>query len=398
MAKIGSMTNKIRTAMVGCGGAAWVGHLPWLWENPHIDLVAVCDPNSDRGTKAAERWNVPHVYQEFDKLLGEQPLDAVVIATPPQTHHDLAVAALQKGLHVLVEKPLAVSTDQCDSMIAAAGKAEKILTVSHEKRFNPGFEKVHQIIHEGLLGDVFYLAVHWSAAVRLDPDSLSPPDYRSSYEWRWTDPESGGGIVFDHLPHYLDLWRWWTGSEMATVCAELLNVRKDWIGDAKLGGPHEDFGTALMKFENGCIGMFETGNAGRGLSPIQMVGSGIGEWSEYGMIYGTRGHLIFDLLPWDSPEMPRIMMYSLEDKAPNYRGWFQVEMADPWRGAGGPLAPKSNSHYHFKRQMDDFASAILDNRNPQVTASDGRETVAAVEAVYESFQTGKKITLNHAAK
>ena len=129
-----------------------------------------------------------------------------------------------------------------------------------------------------------------------------------------------------------------------------------------------------------------------------MVGSGIGEWSEYGMIYGTRGHLIFDLLPWDSPEMPRIMMYSLEDKAPNYRGWFQVEMADPWRGAGGPLAPKSNSHYHFKRQMDDFASAILDNRNPQVTASDGRETVAAVEAVYESFQTGKKITLNHAAK
>jgi predicted dehydrogenase len=383
----------IRAGIVGCGGAAWIGHLPWLWENPQVDLVATCALDPSQAAEAAERWGARQSFTDFNEMLDRAELEALVIATPPHTHAPLAVAAARRGIHVLLEKPMALSTADCDAIAAAADESGAIVTVSHEKRFNPGFEKIKQIIDDGVIGAPFYLVIHWSAAVRLDPATLCPPGYQESYRWRWTDPAAGGGILSDHLPHYLDLWRWWTCSELASIDVELLNVRGDLIGDPELGGLHEDFAVALMKFQNGCVGMFETGNAGRGVSPILHIGSNTGEWSEYGMIYGTRGHLIFDAFPWDSPELPRIMVYSLENRQPSYRGWFQVELPDPCRGPGGPLSPRSNPHYHFKRQMDHFIQCIQDRKQPRVTVADGRATVAAIEAAYQSQRTGNRVYL-----
>jgi len=383
----------IKVAVIGCGGAAWIGHLPWIWENPHAQLVATCALEIGEAERAASRWGAQRFYSDFVKLLEEEPLDAVVIATPPNTHCRIALAAIEKGLHVLLEKPMAVSLAECDTIIQAAISRGVLVTLSHEKRFNPGFEKINQIIEEGWLGRIFYLVVHWSAAVRLEPNELCPPDYRASYLWRWTTADAGGGILSDHLPHYLDLWRWWTRSELKSIDVELLNVRRDLIGDEELGGPHEDFSVALLKFVNGCVGVFESGNAGRGISPIQQIGSAAGEWSEYGMIYGTRGHLVFDALPWDSPEIPRIMIYSLENRSPTDRGWFQVEMPDPYRSPGGPMSPISNSHYQFKRQMDHFVDCIRLELGPRVTCADGRATIEAVEAAYQSHSIGQRVFL-----
>jgi predicted dehydrogenase len=383
----------IRAGIIGCGGAAWIGHLPWLWENPHVELVATCALNTDHAQRAGERWGAQRFYTNYREMLAREQLDAVVIATPPGTHAEIAIAAAERGLHVLLEKPMATTARECDDIIRTVERQKTLLTLSHEKRFNPGFEEVKRIIDQGALGQVFYLVIHWSAAVRLDPAQLCPPDYRDSYHWRWTDTSAAGGILCDHFPHYLDLWRWWTGSELASIDTELLNVRRDLIGDRDLGGPHEDFAVALMKFQNGCIGVFETGNAGRGLSPIQHIGSNTGEWSEYGMIYGTRGHLVFDVLPWDSPELPRIMVFSLQDRHPPNRGWYQVELPDPYRSPGGPKSPKSNPHYHFKRQMDHFVACIRGEESLRVTPQDGRATIAAVEAAYESARSGQKVRL-----
>lgn len=384
----------IRIGIVGCGGAAWIGHLPWIWENPHTELVATCALDVEHAEQAAKRWGASRTYSDFHAMLDREQLDAVVIATPPDTHAEYSIAAASRGLHVLLEKPMALTSRDCDAIARATAEHNTVFTLSHEKRFNPGFEEIKRIIDSGMLGRIFYLVIHWSAAVRLDPESLCPPDYRRSYHWRWTNPAAGGGILFDHLPHYFDLWRWWTGSELESIDAETLNVRRDWIGDEELGGMHEDFALAMLRFRNGCLGVFETGTVGRGLSPIQNVGSATGEWSEYGMIYGTRGHLVFDALPWDSPELPRIMLFSLEDRRPANRGWFQIELPDPYRAPGGPLSPKSNSHYQFKRQMDQFIDCIRTGTPPRVTAADGRATVAAVEAAYESFRSGQRVVLS----
>jgi len=386
----------MKTGIVGCGHIAWVGHLPWLWDNPRIDFVATCDVDPAQARSAADRWDAPRSYTDYVEMLDTESLDAVVIATPPPTHAPMAIAAAERGVHILMEKPMAPTIAECDRIIDVADANGIVLALGHQKRFNPGFEKVKEIIDDGMLGDVFHVALHWNTAVRLDPATLCPPEHREGYVWRWKDPNVGGGILQDHIPHYLHIWRWWTGSELVSISSELLNVRGDMIGDEELGGLYEDFGVVLMKFQSGCVGVFQTGTVGRGLSPIQQVGSGIGEWTEYGIVMGTRGHLVFDVLRTDSPELPRIMVFSLEKKSPDYRGWFQVEMPDPWRSPGGPHSPKSNSHYLFKRQMDHFADCVIDGVQPAVTGRDGRATIAAVEAVYQSHRSGQKVRVEAA--
>src|SRR4051794_19022915 len=107
----------IRVAIVGCGGAAWIGHLPWLWENPHVELVATCALNLEHARRASERWGAPRYYANYGEMLAKEGLDAVVIATPPNTHAEFAIAAAERGLHILLEKPMATSVRECDEII-----------------------------------------------------------------------------------------------------------------------------------------------------------------------------------------------------------------------------------------------------------------------------------------
>jgi predicted dehydrogenase len=291
---------------------------------------------------------------------------------------------------------MARTMQECNEIIAAAECNEICLMLGHEKRFNFALERIKQIIDDGTLGQVFYLVAHWGAAVKLAPDELIPAGYRENYEWRWKDEAVGGGIILDHLPHYVDLWRWWTGSEVETVSAEIQNVTRDYLGNPEIG-VWEDFGVVLMRFKNGAVGVFDTGTVGRSLSPILHIGSGLGEWSEFGYIYGTRGHLTFDLPPWDSPEHGRIMIWSLENKHQGDRGWYQVEMPEPTRAPGGPLSPKTNEKYMFRRQIDHFVQSIRDETEPLVGGRDGRATLAVVEAAYESQRSGQKLKIKKSA-
>lgn len=386
------MKDKVRFGVIGCGVAAWMGHLTWIWEHPNAELVVVCDTDIERAIQARQRYNARAVSTSYQEVLKRDDVDAVSICTPPAYHHEMAVAAAEHKKHVLLEKPMARNVQECDDIIAAAEHNEIRLMLGHEKRFNFALERIKQIIDNGTLGEVFYLVVHWGAAVKLAPDELIPEGYRENYDWRWKDEGVGGGIILDHLPHYVDLWRWWTGSEVETVSAEIQNVTRDYLGNPEIG-VWEDFGVVLMRFKNGTVGVFDTGTVGRSLSPILHIGSGLGEWSEFGYIHGTRGHLAFDLPPWDSPEHGRIMIWSLENKHQSDRGWYQVEMPEPTRAPGGPLSPSTNEQYMFRRQIDNFVQSIMNDTQPLVGGRDGRATLAVVEAAYESHRTGQKLQI-----
>jgi UDP-N-acetylglucosamine 3-dehydrogenase len=383
------ISPKVRFGVIGCGVAAWMGHLPWIWGHPNAELVAVCDSDLARAQQAQQRYGARFATTDYHALLAHDEIDAVCICTPPSSHHDIALAAAAHKKHILLEKPMGRSLQECRAMMAAAQEQGIYLMLGHEKRFNLACERIKQIIDSGIIGDVFNLVVHWGASVKLAPEQLIPAGYRENYEWRWKDKSVGGGILQDHLPHYVDLWRWWTNSEVDTVVAEIQNVTRDYLDRPDIG-VWEDFGTVLMRFKNGAVGVFETGTVGRGLSPILHNGSGIGEWSEFGYLYGTRGQLTFDLPPWDSPENGRIMVWSLEDRQQNHRGWYQVEIPDPRRSPGGPLSPVTNETYMFHRQIDHFVRAIQQNITPQVGGEDGLATLAVVDAAYRSQRSGQK--------
>lgn len=384
------MSAKVRFGVIGCGVAAWMGHLPWIWGHPNAELVAVSDTDLLRAQQAQQRYSARFATTDYHALLAHPDVDAVCICTPPSSHHAITLAAAAHKKHILLEKPMGRNLQECHAMIESAQQHGVYLMMGHEKRFNLACERIKQIIDSGLIGQVFYLVVHWGASVKLALEQLIPDGYRENYEWRWKDKSVGGGILQDHLPHYVDLWRWWTNAEVDTVVAEIQNVTRDYLARPDIG-IWEDFGTVLMRFKNGAVGVFDTGTVGRGLSPILHNGSGIGEWSEFGYVFGTRGQVTFDLPPWDSPEHGRIMVWSLEDRQENNRGWYQVEMPDPRRSPGGPLSPATNETYMFHRQIDHFIRAIQDSTPPQVSGDDGLATLAVVGAVYESQRSGQKI-------
>lgn len=387
------MPDQVRFGVIGCGVAAWMGHFPWIWGHPNAELVAVCDSDLARVQQVQQRYAPRFATTDYHALLAHDEVDAVCICTPPSSHHEIALAAAAHQKHILLEKPMGRSLNECREMMAAAREHGIYLMLGHEKRFNLACERIKQIIDSGILGQVFYLVVHWGASVKLAPEQLIPDGYRENYEWRWKDQSVGGGILQDHLPHYVDLWRWWTNSEVDTVVTEMQNVTRDYLNRPDIG-VWEDFGAVMMRFKNGTVGVFDTGTVGRGLSPILHNGSGIGEWSEFGYIFGTRGQLTFDLPPWDSPEHGRIMVWSLDDRQQHQRGWYQVEMPDPRRSPGGPLSPATNETYMFHRQIDHFVRAIQAGTAPKVGGEDGLATLAVVDAAYESQRSGQKVSVH----
>ena len=365
-------------------------HLPALLASPDFELLAIMDRDPARLEAVRARWPIPHACADLAALLATPGLDAVVVSTPPDSHMAITHSALNAGKHVLAEKPLASTLTQTLAMLETAKDKGLCLCVGHEKRFHPTFEKVRQSLQGGTIGSPYYCGVHWASNVKLDPAHLIPEGYRAGYEWRWRDRGIGGGIIQDHLPHYTDLVSDWTHSRPVAVYCQAFNVARDLLAWPPEEAVWEDHGLVVVRFSSGLVMRFETGTAGRSLSPLMSMGSGIGEWTEYGYILGTKGQLLFDLMPWDSSENGRIAVWRVSEAVANGIGWSYVEQPEPRRREGSPAGA---SHSMFAAQAREFARAIRGEPSRIATGTDGARAVAAVEAAYQSSQSHQECPL-----
>jgi predicted dehydrogenase len=365
----------IGVGVIGTGAAALTAHLPALTATQSFELVGLHDASPERLAAAVERFPV-RACASVEELLALPGLDAVIVATPPPSHAELCTAALSASKHVLVEKPLARTVEECRVLVELARKQNVTLAVGHEKRFHPTLERVRSLLADGSLGTPFYCGVHWAASAKLDPERLIPAGFRHGYEWRWRDPEVGGGLVQDHLPHYVDLLRHWTGQEPLDVHAYCANVARDVLGWPPDESVWEDLGLVVVRFSDGLILRFETSVVGRSISPIWSLGSGLGEWTEYGYLLGSRGALVFDLLPWDSSEHGRIALSRVDGE-----GWTHIEQPEPTRRLGGAAAAM------FRGQAEAWADAIEGRESRIAGGDDGLVCIAAVEAAYRAAGT-----------
>lgn len=382
--------KRIRAGVVGLGIAATNAHLPALMRSPDFELAALCEKNQGRLEAAASRWRAPYFSHELASFLKAPDLDAVIVATPPDSHAAIALSCIAAGKHVLLEKPLASNLAECLEIKAAAGANGTHVAVNHEKRFHHTLQEVGRLLRAGTIGQPYYGGVHWASNVKLAPEAFIPEGFGEGYRWRWSDRRTGGGIVQDHLPHYVDLVSHWTGDTPVAVYAHTLNLGRNLLGWPAADSVWEDMGLVAARFSNGFLLRLETGVVGRSLSPLWSLGSGIGEWTEYGYILGTAGQLLFDLLPWDSSENGRLAVWQLERAKRERTGWAFVEQPEPIRSQGSPAGA---AQAMFGAQLHHFARLIRGETTNIATLDDGLMTVAAVEAAYRSALTRAECTI-----
>ncbi len=215
----------IRIGVVGLG-VMGRSHARVLDDVDQADLVAVCDPTEDAMAWAKKRRLVG--YRSFEELFDHEKLDAVTIAVPTRFHLEVGLAAIERGLDVLMEKPIATDLDEAQQLVAAAKKRGTMLAIGHVERFNPAVRELKKRLDGGEVGRIFQ--VH---SRRQGPFPSRIRDV---------------GAVIDLATHDLDVMRYLLGVDVVRLYAET---------ERRIHTEHEDMLNALLRFDNGAVGVMQ---------------------------------------------------------------------------------------------------------------------------------------------
>ena len=233
--------SKIGVCVIGSGRAGMIHAVNYVKNVSGAHLAAMVDPVEKVVQEACGELGIDTYYSSHEQALENKDIDAFVIVSPTKYHIDTAVAIASAGKHILCEKPMAMTVDECDAMIAAADKSGVILQIGFMRRFDAGFVRAKQIVDSGAIGDV--------VMVRSNTRGPSVPQ-----PWMYDIKKSNGPLA-EVNSHDIDTLRWFTGSEFETVYAIGGNYR---CPDAKKDFP--DFYDNVIiaaSFENGMQGMMD---------------------------------------------------------------------------------------------------------------------------------------------
>lgn len=226
----------VRLGLVGAG--IWgTLHARAYAQNPTAELAAVCDVDEARARRLAVQYHIPKVFTDVDRLL-EEDLDGISVVTPDNAHAEIVLKAAARGLHILVEKPLATTVEECSAMMTAAEKAGVILMVDWHNRWNPPIYNAWKAIQEGELGDVRYIYYRLSDTVYV-PTRMLPWAGKSSVMWFLGS-------------HSLDTTCWLIGRQPRRVYCQ---KRSGML--AGMGVDTPDLYVTLLEFDNGAMAVVE---------------------------------------------------------------------------------------------------------------------------------------------
>jgi predicted dehydrogenase len=211
-------TQPIRLGIIGCGHAADQLHLPALRTLDSVRAVALADQDESRLSAVAVRSNIAARYRDYRALLDDNAVDAVCVCVPTAMHAEVALAALDAGKHVLIEKPLAVRIDEADAVIRRAAQTPaSVVMVGFNLRFHPQVQAARAIVADGGIGRMLFARSIWTSSVRM---RLGLPDWRRRRA-------TGGGALFEIGIHIVDMWRFILGAELEEVTAASRNLQTE---------------------------------------------------------------------------------------------------------------------------------------------------------------------------
>jgi len=358
--------DRLRTALVGCGKVGQI-HAQALGALPESEFVAACDLDLERATSFATRFGVKP-FSDMTRMLEASGVQAVCIATPHPLHAESAILAAQAGVHVLVEKPLAASLNDCDLMLAAARRGGINLGVISQRRWYEPVKRMKTAIDAGKIGRPVLGA--------FTMYSWRDPAYYQSDPWRGRWDTEGGGVLVNQSPHMIDLLQWLMDDEVVEVSGYWANLNHPSV-------PVEDSAVAILRFRHGALGSIVASLSQKpGIyTKVHIHGStgaSVGVETDRGATFIAGVSTIAeppinDL--WTIPgEEDRLARFQADDRAL----FARID---------------AMSHYHSV-QIKDFLQSIIEDRPPSVTGNDGRRVVALFQAIYQSSREGRSIRLS----
>ena len=237
-----STADMVRVGVVGTSWWADLMHLPGLSRHPRAQLHALCGRSRDRAEALAAMYSVPHVFTDYRDLIGSGEVDALLVATPDDLHYSVTMAALEAGLHVLCEKPLALTAAQARSMYEKAEAAGVKHMVFFTNRWVPAYRYVHELLDQGYVGRLYHCDIRY----------LGGYGRARRYGWRF-DGRRSNGILGDLGSHAIDLARWYVG-DIARVSGHLGTFVDRPGPDGEPLDPANDAALLSAEFANGAQG------------------------------------------------------------------------------------------------------------------------------------------------
>lgn len=337
------LSRKLRFGLIGCGVIAPT-HATVLTRCENAELVAVCDTIEERAQKLAAEFGVQEVYTDYQRMLEQENIDAVSICTPHYLHAPMCVAAAACGKHVLVEKPMAISQQDCQDMIDACKRAGVRLGVCFQHRFNYSTREIVQAVKTGQMGKLLFAAaqVYWYRS----------QEYYDGDAWRGYWATEGGGVLINQAIHSLDLLLHLLGP-VDGVLADVATINHDI--------EVEDVATVVLHFSSGTRCVFSATNC---------AFPGFAQRLE---LFGDRASVIVEgtqIKEWIKQEEGRAVKV---DVAPGECGEF---LGKRYYGTGhAPL-------------IEEFVDAVLADRDPYVCGEEGKRAIQVIEAIYRSARSG----------
>jgi predicted dehydrogenase len=345
----GAEGEAVRFGLIGCGRVA-PRHVQSLLQLHETRLVAVADIKESRAVRfAAESGAAPHA--DYRSLLDRDDIDAVSICVPSGLHAQVALDALDAGKHVLVEKPIALSLEDADRMIARARATGRTLAVVLQNRYNHPMRRLRQALDAGMLGRLHLGAatVRW-----YRPQSY----YEDGWHGTWA---MDGGALMNQSIHHIDALQWFMGDVQSVMA---YTATRAHTMEA------EDVGVAILRFANGGLATVEGSTV---TWPENLEGSVA--------VFGDKGSAKIG-----GTALNRIVLWKVDGMLEQEAELLTSQVVDPPSVYG----------YSHREVIHDFARSLLDGREPGTPGAEARRSLELVLAIYESAREGREVTLQGA--
>jgi UDP-N-acetyl-2-amino-2-deoxyglucuronate dehydrogenase len=342
------MAQELRFGLIGVGAVA-PRHVTAIQETPGATLVAVCSRNEEKVKKFAQENGRVAWCTDYQEIIRRPDINAVAVTLPHNLHESVCLEAAAAGKHILMEKPLAITVEECDRMIGACEQAGVTLATCFQGRYEPLAKKLHAELNAGKLGRLLLASLH----VQWYRDMA----YYKSVAWRGKLATEGGGVIINQASHGLDMLLWLAGP-VESVTANVATINHDI--------EVEDVVHAIVRFKSGAMGIIEA---------TTVAYPGFNEELHFS---GTDGSAIFE------KGAGRIRWHLREPKSE----W--VDQGEASSGAGSAMAISAGPHI---AAYQDFAAAIREKRAPLIDGREGRRSIELIQAIYQSGREQKTVQL-----